>query len=74
MGKFAARDDRTGEIDLAHEVAHAVGFALALQKNGEGVDAVDDLGDVLGVVQVDRLEAEDLETRVSSVFPLTAWQ
>jgi len=54
---------RTGKVELANEVVHLGREASARHEVRQGVQAVDDLGQVLGVIQVDRLEAEDLRVR-----------
>lgn len=65
MLEMRARKDaqRTGEVDLAHEIVHLPGETSPREQVGQGVDTVDDFWDVLAVIQVDRLEAKDLARR-----------
>lgn len=61
-------EGRTGKVDLSDEVGHALGHTASREEVGEGMQAVDDFGEVLGVVKVERFEAKDLQGPPSAAF------
>ncbi len=61
---------RTRNVNLVDEAAHPNGDTSVCEDDREGVEAVDDFREVLGVVKVECLETKDLSS-MASVLPGT---
>lgn len=53
----------TSEFNPTQQIVHSRCQTLLVEEEREGVNAVNDFGQVLAIVKVDRLESEDLSCK-----------